>query len=317
MLRQNSSLRFHDTYEQPLHRITLSTSFISFSAFLRAAAARPLFSMIKSLVMAFAQLHIKEKDWALRVFGTFELLELVLTYVPPVDLIQLRRVASKWNATIGSSTILQRRLFLKPNGRLPIICVPPSWLDRWAPNGWRMELRKTSALNVHLNPFLFEDRMQFQIRWRMTPKVNEVIEGHRSSSPRYALVAAYPSWLERTDPNSSWRNMLLLQPPCRAVALQLWYTAATQTGFSIVYNASGTLRGHALTIGCLMRRLQELISQCKEMANARWHLTPIEQRLCPVCSNGEAHVPWHAQWEIDRWEKWGQLPSLIRKGRFH
>lgn len=145
---------------------------------------------------------------ALKVFGTTELLEQILLELPLRSLFPMMRVSSVWKATINGSVKIQRALFLQPcirgidpedfsfpeeanNDLSPVISDLHEHILASAENG-----------SHTLNPLA---RVIFHHKYR------DNFEYHHFESV----------FNNNTTTASSWRTMLVIQPPVKTVNVYL------------------------------------------------------------------------------------------------
>ncbi|KAI9681895.1 MAG: hypothetical protein M1822_006972 [Bathelium mastoideum] len=143
-----------------------------------------------------------------RVLQIPELLENILTYLNPRDLLLSQRVSRLWAATINTSRPLQRTLFFLPD---------------WSTSA------PLSSLTSPLSPIT--TRTAAATNWQ--PVHNALLArafpcnypALQSSSHRHGLSVDLPatcapsSHASARHPRASWRRMLLCQPPCTRLRL--------------------------------------------------------------------------------------------------
>ena len=133
-----------------------------------------------------------------RVWATYELLEMILLYLPPEHLFAVQRVCKTWRDIIGSSKKIRRLCFVEAEGQ-PVS--PACWAE---------------YRNISL-------------------KFNELLTFHTSRGPAYSCLRNkfYYNFLgpEGTTTTSTYGNLLLTQPPCTAVSV-----AATTTRYKAYFS---------------------------------------------------------------------------------
>ena len=257
----------------------------------------------------------------LEVLGVTELLEHIFLSLSPIEVIRLQRVSFKWNSTVKSSPRIQQGIFIAPFSCFRLYLAPHEALVRVMQQFPNITMNPVpSGMQwpcVYFNPCLLDKAMGFQIQEQMSRRIDEVVDNSHQYRPRNAILADYPKQLAQTDPTASWRKLLVTQHPSSLLIVVLWYLAGKRKDFPKVYKIEGELLGDALTIGDLMQKLEELISRCRDAANAKWHsISFIDQDKCSKCLRGQAHVPWDAKWEIRGWEKMGGIPKLQYPAHF-
>ena len=132
-----------------------------------------------------------------------ELLELILLYLPPKDLILSQRTSQAFRDTVVGSTRLQRALFLAPD---------ESSSSR-RPENNRLLLRAFPGCYPTVTLKIVHDELEGIMRAREIWDVNISFpaDGTRSA----CLAVLYPE--------ASWRKMFLSQPPCKELYLRRWW----------------------------------------------------------------------------------------------
>ncbi|KAJ9624871.1 hypothetical protein H2203_004821 [Taxawa tesnikishii (nom. ined.)] len=177
-----------------------------------------------------------------QVLDTPELLEQILTYLPPLELLVLQRVSQLWNGTINASPELQRQLFMRPDWRLEAKAFDP-WREinrpGERPKNNRMLRRvlggsyptvtlKVITSGVDPAPEADNDEM-FIAMSELDQRPRRRSSGHWS----WDVAISFPAdKLPTNDPaiyheSASWRKMYLTQPPCTTLHLvRRWQRAA-------------------------------------------------------------------------------------------
>jgi hypothetical protein len=127
-----------------------------------------------------------------RVFSTPELLETILSYLAPINLLQAQLISHLFHSTITSSPKLQQLLFFRPAHHLP---------ETWTLN---------PLLRKHFLPwFVISSSRTSNQRDLSTLQLLEWIS---SDSQRDAFLRA----------DASWRNMVFMQPAPTSLHLVRW-----------------------------------------------------------------------------------------------
>jgi hypothetical protein len=164
------------------------------------------------------------------VFGTCELLEDILSYLPLKDLFVLQRVSKQWSEVIAGSSVLQEKMFLRLKSTAP--------KEMWAGTGvssfvYRYYLRSGGTKKVEpgdptgfrrindsstkhtrlympitLNPVL-------QMSYPLQRTLQRLVGGKREA----VSIRVHPAVLY--DEHSSLWNMYISDPPCQKVRLKL------------------------------------------------------------------------------------------------
>ncbi|KXT12957.1 hypothetical protein AC579_4058 [Pseudocercospora musae] len=166
-----------------------------------------------------------ERTAAQRVFGTYELFEMILLEADMKTVLFLQRVNKTFQHVINRSTALQQKLFFGP-----------CHSDVWASNPLFLESRYSTRL-LKARAFAF--------------KISS--NGTVQESGRFGL----PDALLRSCENGSWRKMLVAHPLPRRLHVVRTTSASHFGGFA----ASGTIKhsqGREIRMGAL---LEELLRQ--------------------------------------------------------
>lgn len=177
---------------------------------------------------------------------TPEILEMILTSVPPIDLLMLQRTSRLWHGVITSSPQLQRNLFMRPDWRL-----------EGKRNNPKREINKPGERprnNLLLRPVLGGSYPTMALNF-ITPDttinlIHDVSELDPEVAPKqprqdqepregywaWDISLSFPANKIPTDPvanpaihhpNASWRRMYLSQPPSTSLHLaRRWQRAA-------------------------------------------------------------------------------------------
>ncbi|KAK8208993.1 hypothetical protein M8818_003957 [Zalaria obscura] len=179
----------------------------------------------------------------IQVLQTPELLEQILSYLPPLQLLRIQRVAQLWNGTVSYSPELQRLLFMRPDWRLEAKAFDP-WREvnkpGERPKNNRMLRRvldgayPTVTLKVTDSnpepPRKSSDQEMTSDGTLMSeeaPSDGAFTPARRRSAGHWSwdLNISYPAdHPPHTDlalqyEKASWRRMYLSQPPCTALHL--------------------------------------------------------------------------------------------------
>ena len=132
-----------------------------------------------------------------QVLSTAELLELILTKLRPHDLLNAQQVSYLWSSVIISSKSIQKALYL-----LPDTANSSYYIDMF-----------TNTPSPQVNPLFVQRFVQASALYAL-----------RSINPTVSFFGVDPQVKTRTaafdDPDASWRNMLLFQPPVQQAWLK-------------------------------------------------------------------------------------------------
>ena len=134
--------------------------------------------------------NVEYSSTATQIFGIFELLEQTLDLLSLQQVIRLQGVSHRWRDTIRGSSVLQRKLWMLARTNTMIDLHRGTLLSKEG------EVDDDDLCRITINPFaakLFKiDRFYF----RTDPTAHTAFIG---------------------TPKGSWRNMLLIDPPCSAI----------------------------------------------------------------------------------------------------
>ena len=167
-----------------------------------------------------------------QVGQTVELIELILSHLPPLDIVTATAVNKTFRNVVFSSHTLQKKLFLRPTNALPLYwlplkrCPPISVFqtttvdadsDIFEPTaGWRMELLDFSPLRVVYTCPLLERPSEAEGFWAHPATSLDKLEWQPiSSSPNQWYL------LPTKEITGPWKNMFLTNPPCKSVQCTL------------------------------------------------------------------------------------------------
>lgn len=176
-----------------------------------------------------------ESTAAHHVLGTPELLELVISSLPPLEILVLQRVARAWRGVVSSSPEIQRMLFFRPDWNLEA-----RKFDAWRPENRPGERPKNNRM---LRRVL--DGQYPTVTLRITndgdddaddsgvemPDSTFDLPARREKEQRpsghwsWDVNITYPAdRVPSSDPavlyeGASWRKMFICQPPCKELHL--------------------------------------------------------------------------------------------------
>ena len=136
------------------------------------------------------------------MLGTVELLESILLYLQPTNVVRIRRVNSSWQATVAGSPSLRRHIFLEPKPVSEIFTVStqsisPDYLFR---NPQRM-IEEGDKIAVSIHPLL-TDTAKLDLTWQ-------------PMSCEFDIDIVQLSSL----PGQEWRDMLVTNPPANVIEI--------------------------------------------------------------------------------------------------
>lgn len=230
-----------------------------------------------------------------RALETPELLENVLLYLPLNEILFAQRVCRFWKASIETSANAQRVLYYRPlsDGHVSWRFVK-GWRmhlddDRPMRNGrWHMKGRNEQvqpALNPLMRRFFITEWIDFYgvfLTGFVVPIFNpeayqdEYMEigediGPRSMHELHTLHRA----------QSSWKNMLLMQPPCH----QINFACDVDKELLKIRNKTG------VTLGDVVKALRDHWNNCPscplDSATARWDFEGFQKKDVCVYDNAE------------------------------
>lgn len=183
---------------------------------------------------------------AQQALETPEILEMILTSIPPTDLLLLQRTSRLWNNVISSSPQIQRNLFMRPDWHLEgKRNIPKRGINKPGerPRNNRM-LRPilggtypTMTLNLvtpeTINNLVSDvSELDSEVGPKQPSKDEEPKEGYWAwdvslSFPAHNLPTTPITHPAIHHPKASWRRMLLCQPPATTLHLsRRWQRAA-------------------------------------------------------------------------------------------
>ncbi|KAK4971887.1 hypothetical protein LTR66_011390 [Elasticomyces elasticus] len=166
-----------------------------------------------------------------RVFGTTELLELILLSLPRANLLRVQQVCGGFKSVIAGSIAIQRALFLRP--------VPHGLIH------WSCRARRTDAVTPRLHPCPFGKyhwgfwRTADGAKTEKQPVFNPLVFnnltrwegrleafGFNLSNCSFPCTAYCITRIQRRSPrlhhsHHSWEDMLITQPPCAELRMTL------------------------------------------------------------------------------------------------
>lgn len=183
---------------------------------------------------------LSEPTAAQRVLETPELLEMVVSSMPPLQILLVQRVSTAWHDVISSSPTIQRLLFLKPNWNLEAKSFNarrPVNRPGDRPNNNRMLRRVLDGMYPTVTLKITNDA-EDDVVGVSDPEDSFGVTAPRKDTPSsghwsWDVNITYPANnLPTTNPailyeKASWRNMYICQPPCTALHLvRRWQTSS-------------------------------------------------------------------------------------------
>ncbi|KAK4619827.1 hypothetical protein CLAFUW4_11378 [Fulvia fulva] len=178
------------------------------------------------------------------VFGTTELLEMILLYLQVNELLCAQQICTRWRDTIRASTKIQQTLYLSPFGDKLVHAIddgpgPKNFdLDDWNFAHWIVRSDKGSDVVVRpiLNPIMHRyfftwynnfvsilktgfidpifDRSAYHesCKWKSRNPLPEPCEDDIGPRTERQLLALHRE-------GASWRRMYVMQPPCSHITI--------------------------------------------------------------------------------------------------
>jgi len=207
-----------------------------------------------------------------QVFGTTELLEHILSFLPMPSVLGKSRVSRQWKAVIDNSLALQKKLFLPhSNSQVEVLGFDHSFPqpDDSTPNldyGQLAFLRILANLPVYTTPIelnpLTDWGNQGKLHVTHTIEVThpqqclpsiaglEILSGSYSSS---YIHHRFGQSFQKTQSNSSWRKMYLTAPPITDIMIHV-PTTVDPPGSTVSRGEEFTINihsEHGVTLGLL------------------------------------------------------------------
>ncbi|KAK4979398.1 hypothetical protein LTR66_010520 [Elasticomyces elasticus] len=163
-----------------------------------------------------------------RVFGTTELLELILLSLPRTNLLRVQQVCGGFKSVIAGSIAIQRALFLRPvpNGLIHWSCrarrtdavVAPYHITPFAGyhhGVWRTADGAKTEKQPVFNPHIFNNLSRWEGRLEAF--------GFNLGNCSFPCAAYCITRIQRRSPrlHHSWEDMLITQPPCAELKMTL------------------------------------------------------------------------------------------------
>ncbi|KAK3616088.1 hypothetical protein LTR56_026187 [Elasticomyces elasticus] len=150
-----------------------------------------------------------------KVFGTYELLDVILSWLPCNQLLVVQRVCMTWFTTVTSSQKLQQGLFMKTAGPVLKVFLDPASKALLAASP------EANPLNVLSGP-----RETFY-RWAVheacpaaiVPLFNPMFPFVGHFSDRVSTINITSSPVRDSQQTPSWVRMLLTQPPVAQITI--------------------------------------------------------------------------------------------------
>ncbi|EON63482.1 hypothetical protein W97_02710 [Coniosporium apollinis CBS 100218] len=212
------------------------------------------------------------------VLGTVELLEKILLHLDPKTVFVLQRVSVMWRNTINQSIHIKRMIFVVADGsvvrpvsmlsvsRLP--AVPVYAPDVFTRNNWFVVFNASTKF-LRSSGLLMETRGHFRGGGRIDIDAKGNPDGVRFSQANAVTIARDKTNRLYGDllgsgvfrcRNASWRRILLTQPPCTSVLMEIEVSPlARYTGQVASFKRDRTVRSHGITLGDLLNGMQELV----------------------------------------------------------
>ena len=196
------------------------------------------------------------------VLDTTELLEAILCRLPCKDLLFAQKVCRSWRATINGSVKLQKALFLAGT-HLPLADTGSS--SEFDEDGFHINALEHFAFvagpsSTGLEICKVGENFESVL---LNPMIQQLCKQERQAGTSAIAIFCYDGEDQRSSgPRSSWKKMLLTQPPLREMEWYLWPVLNTDT-------SSQTERLHSTTVFTVMNKtgvtMQDLIDALKEM----------------------------------------------------
>jgi hypothetical protein len=209
---------------------------------------------------------------AAQVGETAELVELILSYLPLLDIVTASVVSKTFRNVIFNSLTLQRKLFLRPTNALPQYWLP---LERFGP---RTTFR---TVTVDATSEIFEPTAESKIEHDDLPlrvvSVCPLLETpseaqgfwarHETSSDMLGWNPSSTSphqWylLPTKKVTGPWKDMFLTNPPCKSVRCTLLWEGWVRGVFNITLEATRHVyRESGITIADLIDDTCSIVGQ--------------------------------------------------------
>ncbi|KAK5125679.1 hypothetical protein LTR85_011953 [Meristemomyces frigidus] len=149
------------------------------------------------------------------VFLTTELLEHILSYLPMKDLLLAQRASPKWRAVISQSKQLQQALFFLPreaDGHWELLFEPCSSATSAATHPVKLERVTQDEYEKRPGSFMYRSGSLNSMIFRhlLDSGLSRLVDRAEDSA---CEVFEFCARLSSTQPNASWRKMLVTQPP--------------------------------------------------------------------------------------------------------
>ena len=183
-----------------------------------------------------------------RVFGTAELLEMVLYKLPLEDLSTVRLVSKDFQKAVDSSHTLTVRQFMKPlsESRSPKVFY------------WKTTTTETDS-SAHFAPPADGALADPDESHRAIPvcTVHPRLKVCSADVSKTMLIRFPPLWKMMDFPaGGPWEELFLLQPPCKEITIEIPIQEATKPISATVRHGQGVCFGH------IVAKLREIVEAC-------------------------------------------------------
>ncbi|KAK4949111.1 hypothetical protein LTR10_012484 [Elasticomyces elasticus] len=216
-----------------------------------------------------------------KVFGTYELFEVILSWLPCNQLLVVQRVCMTWFTTVTSSQKLQQGLFMKTAG--PVLRSSLIRRDVTASNALLAASPEANPLNVLSGP-----RETF-CRWALhevnpvatVPLFNPMLPFVGHFIDRVATIIIPSSSYQDVPHAPSWMRMLLTQPPVAQITIIDYSNSGEESRWNLGVNGVtlGDLVQHAKSMLPGLTSFRIKFDTLAPMLGNYWRVVPAE-RVC-------------------------------------
>ncbi|CAK1364304.1 hypothetical protein CB0940_08006 [Cercospora beticola] len=167
-----------------------------------------------------------------RAFQIPELLELILAYLAPRDLLLSQRTTRSFRNTIQGSVILRRKLFLEPDWKLEDRLFSAHATSKGSvsrpgrkPENNRLLLRAFPGCYPTITLVIISNSINRQARFGVAGSHSQIVKSPLSEQWSWDVCISFPADARPEvpaavdHPEASWRKMYLCQPPCSELYL--------------------------------------------------------------------------------------------------
>lgn len=196
-----------------------------------------------------------------RLFGTFELCEQILDYLPLKEVVQATRVCRSIKEVVGKSTRLQTKLFILPDSKAKTLAVSDS---HTLLSGLKAEQHIAAAKAsgkdqmgevalIVLHPLLSVSytARRFKQAGMVQFAINHVEANDSRHGEQRQVTISNARIIKQTLNISTISDMLLSQPPVKSVILDI--TAPKTTPQVPIHSETGVTFGQVLKAVCMMK----------------------------------------------------------------